>query len=68
MDKIDWKRKLSSRKFWIAIAAFVAGLIIYITKDQNEAAEISGIIMSGGAVIAYIVAEGWADGQNIESK
>ena len=25
--KIDWKRKLTSRKLWIAAAGFVAGLI-----------------------------------------
>ncbi len=26
--EIDWKRKLTSRKFWVALAGFVAGLIV----------------------------------------
>ena len=25
--KIDWRRKLTSRKLWIALAGFIAGLI-----------------------------------------
>ena len=27
-NKIDWKRKLTSRKLWVAVAGFVAGLIL----------------------------------------
>ena len=61
---MDWKRKLSSRKFWLAIATFVAGLLIYFGKSTDEANEVSGLIMAGGAVIAYILAEGWIDASN----
>lgn len=61
---MDWKRKLSSRKFWLAIATFVAGLLIYFGKSSEEANEVSGLIMAGGAVIAYILAEGWIDASN----
>ena len=25
---IDWKRKLSSRKLWLAVAGFISGLIL----------------------------------------
>jgi hypothetical protein len=28
MNKINWKRKLTSRKLWVATAGFVAGLIV----------------------------------------
>ena len=28
MNKIDWKRKLTSRKFWMAIAGFVSMLVV----------------------------------------
>ena len=27
MDKIDWKRKLTSRKFWLAVISFVTSLL-----------------------------------------
>ena len=26
--KIDWRRKLTSRKLWVATAGFIAGLIV----------------------------------------
>lgn len=61
---MDWKRKLSSRKFWLAVATFVAGLLIYFGKTAEEADNVHGLIMAGGAVVAYILAEGYIDGQN----
>ena len=27
MDKIDWKRKLSSRKFWAALIGFITAIL-----------------------------------------
>lgn len=62
--KIDWKRKLTSRKLWMAIAGFVTGLIVAFGGNENTANTVSGCIMSGAAVIAYIVGEGLADGGN----
>ena len=59
--KIDWKRKLTSRKLWLAIAGFVAGLIVIFGGTQETADKISGSIMSAAAVVAYAVGEGLAD-------
>lgn len=59
--KIDWKRKLTSRKLWLAIAGFVAGLIIIFGGSQETADKISGSIMSAAAIVAYAVGEGLAD-------
>lgn len=63
--KIDWKRKLTSRKFWLAVIAFVTALIIYFTGDAEKAEKIASIIMAGATVVAYIVGEGLADGGHI---
>lgn len=65
MDKIDWKRKLTSRKFWFAIVSFVTMLIIYFTGDTEKADKIGAIIMAGATVVAYIIGEGLADGGHI---
>lgn len=58
---MDWKRKLSSRKFWMAVVGLVTGILIFCGKSEQEANQIGGIIMSAGSVIAYILAEGMID-------
>ena len=63
--KIDWKRKLTSRKFWLAVTMLVTLLIVYFTGDNSKAEKIAEIIMAGATVISYIFAEGWTDGKNI---
>ena len=61
---IDWKRKLTSRKFWVAIAGFVAGLIVAFGGGSTVAETVSGCILSGAAVVAYIIGEGLVDSEN----
>lgn len=62
--KIDWKRKLTSRKFWAAVAGFVSMLLIYFGKDAGQAEQIAALIMAGASLIAYIIGEGLADSGN----
>ena len=61
--KIDWKRKLTSRKFWMAVALFISG-VITATGHDKEAQVVAGLIMQGAAVVAYIIGEGLADSAN----
>lgn len=58
--KIDWKRKLTSRKLWVAIAGFVTGVVMLFTAGATEET-ITGCVMALGSVVAYIVGEGLAD-------
>lgn len=60
-NKIDWKRKLTSRKFWLSVASFTSLLIIYFTGDQTKAEAITSLIMAGATVIGYAIGEGLAD-------
>lgn len=62
--KIDWKRKLTSRKFWAAIAGFVAMMITAFGGAEETATQITALIMAGAAVVAYIIGEGLADAAN----
>ena len=62
---IDWKRKLTSRKFWAAGCEFVAMLIIAFGGTQETAVQVTAIIMAGAAVLAYIIAEGLVDAANV---
>ena len=58
---IDWQSKLTSRKFWAAIAQFVSMLIIALHGSQETATQVTALIMAGAAVVAYIIGEGLAD-------
>lgn len=58
---IDWVKKLTSRKFWVAIAGFVSGLLLLNKVDADTADKIGGIIMAFGSVVGYIFGEGLID-------
>ena len=67
MEKIDWKRKLTSRKFWVSIAAFVTMILIFFNVDKGTSEQVAALIMAGATIIGYVVGEGLADGGNKES-
>lgn len=64
MQKIDWIRKLTSRKFWLSVASFVAMLIVGLGGGENTAQQITALIMAGATVIGYVLGEGLADASN----
>ena len=59
--KIDWKRKLTSRKLWIAVASLVTNVILAFGGSESTAVQVTAIIMGGAAVLAYIIGEGLVD-------
>lgn len=58
---IDWKRKLTSRKFWLAIASFVSMMLVALGGTEAEAAQVTALIMAGATVVGYVIGEGLAD-------
>ena len=60
MTKIDWKRKLSSRKLWAAAAGIVAGLAMVFGLDEGVMSNVAGAVMSVASVVAYIITQGKA--------
>ncbi len=59
--KIDWIRKLTSRKLWVAIASLVANVIIVCGGTESETVQVTALIMAGATVIGYIFGEGLVD-------
>lgn len=59
--KIDWKKKLTSRKFWLAIVALVMTIMVFLKADEGSQLQVKSLIMAGAEVIAYIIGEGLAD-------
>ena len=59
--KIDFIRKITSRKLWMAIVGFVTGLLTLNGVGADQIEKIGGLIMMGASVIAYIIGEGLVD-------
>ncbi len=58
---IDWKRKLTSRKFWLAVVGFITQLLILYGTPENQITRVTACIMAGATLIGYIIGEGLAD-------
>ena len=64
MDKKDLIRKLTSRKFWVALVSFISAMLLAFNVSAGSIEQVASIVMSFGSLIAYILAEGWADANN----
>lgn len=51
MKKIDWVRKLTSRKFWAAVVGFVTPLMIAGGAQENAITQVTAIIMGGATLM-----------------
>lgn len=65
--KIDWKRKLTSRKFWMSIASFVSMLLVYFGEPESVAERVAALILAGATVIGYVIGEGLADSGDVDN-
>lgn len=59
--QINWKQKLTSRKFWAAVVGFITPILIVFNVPDLTIEQVTAIITSGGALIAYIIGEGLVD-------
>ena len=67
MMKIDWARKLTSRKFWAAIIGFVTSILLAFGATDMTISQITGIISAASIAIAYIIGEGLVDVASIKA-
>ena len=58
---IDWKKKLSSRKFWAAVVGFVTATMVAFGIDELTIEQIVALITGISVLIAYIFGEGMVD-------
>lgn len=58
---MDWKKKLTSRKLWVAVSEFVGMLMIALGVAKDTVTQVAALIMAGAGMIAYIIAEGLVD-------
>ena len=68
MDKINWKQKLTSRKFWAAVVTFVSTVLVAFGVPDMTVEQVTAVITAGSAMIAYIIGEGLVDAARIKSE
>lgn len=61
MNRTDLVRKLTSRKFWLAVCDFVGMLLVALNIAEQTATQVTALIMAGAGVAAYLFAEGFTD-------
>lgn len=68
MDKINWKQKLTSRKFWAAVVTFVSTVLVAFGVPDMTVEQVTAIITAGSAMIAYIIGEGLVDAARLKAQ
>lgn len=63
--KINWKQKLTSRKFWAALIGFITALLIVFGVDNLKIEQVVALITAVSTLIAYIIGEGIVDAARI---
>ena len=61
MNKINWKQKLASRKFWVAVTGFVTAIMVALKIDELTIEQTISVISATSILIAYIIGEGMVD-------
>ena len=59
--EINWKQKLTSRKFWAAVVGFVTPVMVALGADSLPREKVISIIAGVAVLAAYIVGEGFVD-------
>lgn len=61
MNKIDWKTKLTSRKFWAAVTGFVSAILVAFNVNDLTIEQVVSVVSASAVLIAYIIGEGMVD-------
>ena len=64
--KIDWKKKLTSRKFIIAVITAIAGIVTLIFGHGEEVNTIAGALMTIIPTLVYCIVEGTVDAASVK--
>ena len=68
MNQINWKQKLTSRKFWVAIIGFVTAIMMAFNVDNLTIEQVTAIISASSVLVAYIIGEGLVDASRNKSE
>lgn len=57
----NWKEKLTSRKFWMAVIGVVISIMVIFGYSDEEQTKIVGLITATGTLVSYIIGESVTD-------
>jgi uncharacterized membrane protein len=66
--KINWKQKLTSRKFWVAFIGFITALLVAFKVDNLTIEQVVTLITAASTLIAYIISEGMVDAARLNNE
>ena len=66
---MDWKRKLTSRKFWLSVAAMLGSVATSIAglAISNDTVTAIGMVCGVVSAAIYAAAEAYVDGKNVST-
>lgn len=65
---INWKQKLTSRKFWAAVITFMTTVLLAFGVPQVTTEQVTAIIAATSTMVAYILGEGLVDAVRAKEK
>ena len=65
--KINWKQKLTSRKFWAAIIGFITAILVAFGVNDLTIEQVVAMITAASTLIAFIIGEGMVDAARLKS-
>lgn len=64
---MNWKQKLTSRKWWAAVSGVVISVMVLMNVDSVISERITALITSVSSLVAYTLAEGFIDAAAVKS-
>ncbi len=64
--KVNWKQKLTSRKFWAAVITFITTVLVAFGVPDITIEQVVAVVTAGAAMIAYIIGEGLVDAARVK--
>ena len=64
---MNWKTKLTSRKWWAAVTGVIVSVMVLFNVDSVQAERITALITAVSSAVAYTIAEGFIDAAAVNS-
>lgn len=58
---MNWKQKLTSRKWWAAVTGVIVSVMVLMNVDSEQSERITALITAVSSAVAYTIAEGFVD-------